>query len=332
MTISDDKSCDKYANVAVREIVKNYDVEEVDQSMYKTIIYQCMSDLAKATKRTSAKGKAKSDKGSAKPNYYARFHTACSPNAPPHPLLAGMPINYQPDPDMLKNNPKRVAQLEIYEELHNDKNMEKLNRFTSFPSANGVLTDVVAFVEKEGYEQMVRTALIWFQWLSAKDRDLFISRIKEADAAEAAADQNLVTKLEYDTSTSSHTKTSPVKKVPITIRPTAKSKVSPKSKVSSKAKASPKSKASPKAKVKVKVTATDTVPKQVKQRKTVAHVAPPVAPVEEDVYSAETQSESEESDVSSTPVDVEENGPVKVKEEAESSEEEEEEETEEESE
>lgn len=138
---------------------------------------QAQAKVQVQVKAKSSSPKAKSEKGSSKPNYYAAFHSMCSAKGTPYLWsVSDYEFKYQPEPDKLTERQK-----EIYDALQSD--LEKLERVQNYTCDIGDLPGVVKFVEKEfNVSQMSRTALIWNQFMSPEDRDRYSAWYKKTIA------------------------------------------------------------------------------------------------------------------------------------------------------
>jgi hypothetical protein len=163
MTVDDD--CRKSATVIAKELK----LQHLDDKAIEDLIVKHMIPVISAS-RSIKNGKPKNEKGSSKPNYYAAFHSLCSAKSSSGlRSLDDFEFKYQPDPEKLK-----YKQRELYDNLHTPEKSEQLERVRNFSVQAGDLLEVVKFVEKEfNIGQMTRTAFIWNQFMSQKDRDRY---------------------------------------------------------------------------------------------------------------------------------------------------------------
>jgi hypothetical protein len=178
MTIDDD-SCRKSATIAVRELKHQHpDIQVPDKDIQDLIVKHMVPLLREAraatSKRKKSGGKPKDEKGSSRPNHYAKFHSMCSAKgAPLRWALEEYDFKYQPEESKLN-----AKQKIIYDDLH--KEAEKLKTIEDFTAPTGDLMGVIEFLDKEfKIDQMTRTSLIWNQFLSQADRDRFSAWYKE---------------------------------------------------------------------------------------------------------------------------------------------------------
>jgi len=140
------------------------------------------SKAAAATPVTSKSGKAKSEKASSRPNFYAFFHGLCSGKGyndyGGH--LAGYNFGFQTTPENPDGKKMTEKQQKLFDSIVADQ--EKLQRFKDFSSSVQAhnLREVVAFVESEFTEgdivkidMMTRTSIIWQMFLTKEDKIKF---------------------------------------------------------------------------------------------------------------------------------------------------------------
>lgn len=158
-------------------------VDQLKTSMMEILAKHILPLVTENTAKTGkgkgkGKKKATGDKKSHRANHYAFFRQLCS-TAKPSPLAvkADFSFSYRPELSELQEKAKRAkpttrTQEAVYEELHADA--ELLEKFEAFNTTD--LTEVVAFVDenfKEKEKPMVRTAVVWDQFMTADERNTF---------------------------------------------------------------------------------------------------------------------------------------------------------------
>lgn len=203
MTDTDRIACRKAAQSISTTLRKQFefeaDTEEATEALYKGIqdtVLEHMLPLLKnvrdSSRRSSTKSKSSgsgsgsgSEKKSHRPNYYAMLHKIFSPKAAGgyDYLFEGHSFEYQPDLAYLESL-KKKPQTDFYDKVHSEDHADLLAELTDFKSES--IADVVVMVEKaleslgQKSAQMVRTAVIWNQFMSEEWREEWKSSYKQA--------------------------------------------------------------------------------------------------------------------------------------------------------
>lgn len=182
---TDDDSCHKVATVIINKLKVQCKTEPDILENLRDLIVENMVPVLEEV-RAAAKPmlipksispkKTKKDKKSSRPNYYAFFHSICSPKGTPYLWsLYDYQFKFQPNPEKLGK------QKDMYMRLIDPAQADLLERVQSFSPVLGDLSDVVKFVEAElKVSQMTRTAIVWNLFMNQNDRDRFSTWYKKA--------------------------------------------------------------------------------------------------------------------------------------------------------
>lgn len=162
----------------------NYDLTDIDEVIIESIMKKLLPLLVKS----KSKSKSTSGKGSSHPNYYAYWHGYCSKLDRPAGPLENGPFRFQQDADksIPESSKGRVRQLAYHNLIiDNDALFEEFESFEA--STIGEIREFLAKHEEfKELDAMNRTSLIWWQFLSDKNRKDFIQWYKERTAETAA--------------------------------------------------------------------------------------------------------------------------------------------------
>lgn len=176
-----------------------FDTEAETDAFYKGVretVFEHISPLVdeiRNSRRASTKSKSRSgsssESGSAKKshtaNYYAVLHRVLSPKAAGgyDYLFKDRTFKYQPDRKYLDGLKNKASQIDFYDKVHADENAELLEELNGFESST--IADAVTLVEsilaKLGKKsaQMVRTGVIWHQFMTQEWRDWWMAYYAE---------------------------------------------------------------------------------------------------------------------------------------------------------
>lgn len=206
MTDTDRIACRKAVKEITAALIEqfefNFETDEEQDTFTKGIhdtvlehVLPLMKAVRDEARRVTIKSKPKPKSGSSsgsgsskkshRPNYYAMLHKIFSPKAAGgyDYLFEGRVFKYQPDKTYLKGTGKK-PQMDFYDKVHSADHHDLLTELSEFESSS--IADVVIIVEKtleslgQKSAQMVRTAVIWHQFMDKEWRDWWIKYYKDA--------------------------------------------------------------------------------------------------------------------------------------------------------